>query len=502
MSSKTSKPQRVASAIILVSGTGRSLRVFLVKRAEQLRFFGGYHAFIGGVREPLDGPDDTDGSDHTALRNCAVRELFEETGVLVDPILAAAPPEQLRSARASLLERDATDHEPWVALRAKTDEVRGVREFCRITTPPFAPVRYATAFFIAELPPEQSPEILPGELVDGSWWRPTDALEAWHRGEVEIVPPALILLELLADGDIDAFCERAAATAAGYADGKLHEVRFSPGIVLAPLATETLPPATTTNCLIVGGAERWIVDPASPDTAEQQRLFGLCDSLVSDNGSRIAGILSTHHHPDHVGAIAACCDRFGVEVRGHAVTLDRLPPGCAIGSPLEDGDTIDLGMAPDGSSGWTLEAIFTPGHDRGHLCFRESRYGALIAGDMVSTLSTIIIDPPEGHLQTYMDSLARLASLELSTIYPAHGPAVRNGQKVLERFIAHRLERERKLIAALGSDGRSIEDLVQEVYADTDPRMHPYAARSLCAGLEKLESEQRAIRSGTLWRGA
>src|SRR5690606_27314277 len=109
-----------------------------------------------------------------------------------------------------------------------------------------------------------APDIWPGELVDGRFWSPTAALAAWRSGDLLLVPPVVILLEHLAAAtDFEQFAAAIDATTRGYAAGDLHQVRFSPGIVLAPLRTPTLPPATTTNCYIVGHQRLWIVDPGS-----------------------------------------------------------------------------------------------------------------------------------------------------------------------------------------------------------------------------------------------
>ena len=159
---------------------------------------------------------------------------------------------------------------------------------------------------------------------------------------------------------------------------------------------------------------------------------------------------------------------------------------------LEDGSHIELGTSPDGQPGWHLEAIFTPGHDRGHFCFHESRYGAMVVGDMMSTISTIIIDPPEGHLATYLASLERIAAHEMTTLYPAHGPAVRNGQRLVQKYIRHRRQREATLRKALAEAPGTLEELLPKVYWDADQRLYPFAARSLLAGLQKLAEEGRA----------
>ena len=211
-------------------------------------------------------------------------------------------------------------------------------------------------------------------------------------------------------------------------------------------------------------------------------------------------MIATHHHPDHVGGIAALCEALDLTVRGHQLTLERLPAGCRLGAPIGDGDRIALGRSPDGNPGWELQAIHTPGHDRGHLCFRESRYGAALVGDMLSTISTIIVDPPEGHLATYLASLERLAAAPMTTLYPAHGPAMRDGQRLIKQYLRHRRQREAKLVETLQQGPGTVEDLLPKVYWDADPKLYRFAARSLLAGLEQLAEEGRAEASGGRWR--
>ena len=114
----------------------------------------------------------------------------------------------------------------------------------------------------------------------------------------------------------------------------------------------------------------------------------------------------------------------------------------------------------------------------------------------------LVIDPPEGHMRTYLDSLERLRGLDVGTVYPAHGPATKDGAKLIGYYLRHRAEREETLTRELALGPASVEELVPRVYADTDARMHGYAARSLLAGLEKLEDEGRAVRDGVRWRSA
>lgn len=475
--------------------------MFLVERSPKLRFFGGFWAFPGGVVDAEDrhAPDE---DENTVLSRCGLRELFEETGILLGGIGSDWSDEQRQRLRIDLSQREpsAEGKTQWRrAIEAVEPEaLELVRPLCRITTPPFAPVRYQTHFLHAELPDDARPEVVDGELVRGEMIRPAEALRSWRAGERLIAPPVLFLLQLFAEHDLPELFEAAARETQALADGKLHPVLFVPGIFMAPLATPTLPPATTTNCFLVGGERQYVVDPATYEPEEQQRLFDKMDEVIA-SGARFEGVLVTHHHPDHVGAVAAVSRRYDLPVLAHPITLERLPESVAETRPLNDGDTLDLGTAPDGTKGWTLKAIHTPGHDRGHLCFVESRYRAALVGDMMSTVSTIVIDPPEGHLQTYLDSLNRLLEEPLEMVHPAHGPAHREGHALIRHYLSHRQAREDALAAALNDEPRSIEDLVSDVYSDVDSRLYPLAVRSLLAGLHKLRDEGRALEQGERW---
>ena len=500
---------------MITRGRGRDLEVFLAQRAPQLRFFGGYWAMPGGTVAPEDFAQpggDKPGDDASALQACANRELFEETGLMRHQLEAAhIERDFLRQQRRLLLDHETRDKadrgaSPWPKIVAGAASPPALRTLCRIETPSFAPVRYDTVFFHVPIEGcaagtvDAQPDVWEGELTQGRFWRADEALKSWLSGDLLLVPPVIIVLEKLAAAtDFERFARSIEATAASYRDGALHKVRFSPGIVLAPLKTPTLPPASTTNCCIVGDEELWVVDPGSTDPQEQRRLLDLLATLTTD-GQRVAGVLLTHHHPDHIGGAEALCNALGVAASGHPRTLERIPPTVPRGAALADGARIPLGRSPDGAPGWQLEAIHTPGHDQGHLCFRESRYGAMLAGDMLSTVSTIIISPPEGHLATYLDSLERLRRYPASTLIPAHGPAVRDGHKLIQKFIRHRRQREETLLRALAERPGAVADLLPRVYGDADVRLYSYAARSLQAGLDKLAEEGRATERSGEWR--
>tara|TARA_R110002126_G_scaffold25583_9_gene87533 strand:+ start:2732 stop:4231 length:1500 start_codon:yes stop_codon:yes gene_type:complete len=489
---------RLATATILTTGTETEPRVLLVERSRKLRFFGGYQAFPGGVIDAVD--HDGEPWDALAHRRCAVRECFEEIGVLPTILRDALGPERLADLRAGLL---ADDREALLAFRAILDAhpaaLEGFTDVGVLTTPPFAPVRYRTQFLERRLPSDVQPELQGGELSAWSIEAPHDILRAFAQGERLIAPPVLGLLDVLSRGDLATFRTAARTLCDEHESGRLTRIRNAPGIWMASLATDTIPPATTTNTYLVGESELWIVDPATPHASEQERLFTLLEELVAE-GRKLAGILVTHHHQDHVGAVETTARRFDLTVAAHARTLERLPVTPQRSRELVDGETIELGNAPDGSPDWNLTAYHTPGHDQGHLVFLDSRYRSLIAGDLCSTVSTIVIDPPEGHMQTYLDSLARIRDLDIGLLHPAHGPVAPRGKRLIERYIAHRGEREQRLVDGLSdSEGRGIQALLDSVYPEVDSRIRPVAARSLLAGLQKLQEERRAVLRDDAW---
>lgn len=493
---------RVSTAVLLTRGGGGGLEVYLVRRSERLRFFGGYWAFPGGVVDEgdRDGERESDGTH----RRCGLRELFEETGVLPSAWAASLSDADRRRLRENLV----ADHGPSDAgagFRELADRepsaLAGARPFARLTTPAFAPVRYRTCFVQFELPPGQVPDVWHGELTEGEFAAPGTWLERWRAGELPIAPPVLFLLDMLDGAPLEGFLERAGQRCRESGAGRWHPICSTPGVLMLPLPTVTLPPATTTNCYIVGNERLFVVDPATRDRAAQERLFEFLDERLARPGTERspAGVLVTHHHADHVGAVEAVARRYSCPVYAHPLTLSRLPHEPRDPRALNDGDELPLGTALDGSAGWVLRAYHTPGHDRGHLVFVDSRHGAALAGDLVSTVSSIIIDPPEGHLATYLESLRRMLTVPMGMLHPAHGPVAREGHRVLSAYLEHRAEREAELLAALGRGGGSVGELVADVYRDVSPDLHGFAARSLSAGLEKLAEEQRVVRRGDRW---
>jgi glyoxylase-like metal-dependent hydrolase (beta-lactamase superfamily II) len=307
---------------------------------------------------------------------------------------------------------------------------------------------------------------------------PAALLGAFARAEAVLDPLLLAVARALAAGVPLAEAARRPA-----------RVEPAPGVLVLPLRTPTLPPATHTNCVLVGERELVLIEPATPYPDEQARLRALVDELAAA-GRKVVALALTHHHGDHVAAAAALREWLGVPLCAHAETARRLP-GVPVDRLLGDGD--ELGG---------LRVLHTPGHAPGHLCFLEPRTRTLVAGDMVAGQGTILISPDDdGDMGVYLDSLARLRDLDLHALVPAHGPPSANPRALCAHYLAHRLQRERKLVDALIAAGGSARaaELLPRVYDDTPPAAWPLAALSLEAHLRKLAGEGRTRRQGDLW---
>jgi len=264
--------------------------------------------------------------------------------------------------------------------------------------------------------------------------------------------------------------------------------QVAPAVLRVPLRTPTLPPATHTNCLLVGQRRVVVIEPATPHAAEQRRLDAEIDRVVR-RGGQVVAILLTHHHPDHVGYAAALRDRLGVPLCAHAETAARVTFG--VDRLLPDGETIEL------DDGLAIDAVFTPGHAPGHLVYRERHTGIVHAGDMVAGEGTILIDPTDaGDMAAYLASLERLGTLGARALVPAHGPVLHDPGATVRRYVEHRRMRERKVLAAVGGHGARLGEILAAAYDDTPVLLWPLAARSLDAHLDKLVAEGRVVREG------
>ena len=488
-------PKDAAAVILLRHNTDpNNPEVCWVKRSTKLAFLGGYHAFPGGQRETNDAEarvENCADRERAAMISCAARELFEEVGV----ILARGSQTLTAGQRASLLDDLESKRMSWPELLRHYGLHLDASDFTfvgRWVTPPFAPRRFDTWFFLVNSPAKQLPRVTPdSELESGEWIAARDAYAKWERSEVIAVPPVLHALKTLADGLTDDLVKRFLSVPEAHRE-PTRRIEFHPNYICFPVRTKTLPPATHTNSyLIYTSREILVIDPGSSYEDEQQALAACVAELIAE-GRTVREIILTHVHPDHVAGVNALNDHLEkshgarVAVAAHRSTAESLKRQFPVDRFIEDDEVLSLEGEPDTQ----LRALHTPGHTRGHLCFHDERTGALISGDNIVGFGSVLIDPPEGSMRDYLASLARMRSLRnLTVLFGGHGPAIANPYEKLDEYISHRLQREELILDSVRKAASTPKEIVARVYTDVSPRAHPMAERAVVAHLEKLEAD-------------
>ncbi|MFL6283396.1 MAG: MBL fold metallo-hydrolase, partial [Pyrinomonadaceae bacterium] len=333
-----------AAAVVLVRAGEREPEIFWARRSERMAFQPGFYAFPGGQRDEADADVEVEGAadrETAQMIACAARELFEELGVL-----AARGAELLTKGQISSVLDDMTSGRmSFAELLAHYGlrlDARDFRYAGRWVTPPFSPRRFDTLFFVVECPRKQEPRLLTSEFDTGGWERASEAHARWRRFELMAAPPVMHAVRTLAGGLDEDLTERLLSVPQARRE-PVRRIEFLPGFVCFPVRTPTKPPATTTNCYVVGTRDFVVFDPGSPYDDEQDALFEFVGELI-DEGRALREIVLTHHHPDHVGGVERLREQLGgrVSVAAHRLTAEVLEGSVRVERFIEDGDVIDL----------------------------------------------------------------------------------------------------------------------------------------------------------------
>jgi glyoxylase-like metal-dependent hydrolase (beta-lactamase superfamily II) len=246
---------------------------------------------------------------------------------------------------------------------------------------------------------------------------------------------------------------------------------------------------TGTSSFIVGRGRVAVIDPGPDDPAH---LAALRHAL---RGETVTHVLVTHSHADHSPLAARLKAETGAAVlafgaaetaSGDALRLDAgIDHGFAPDERLRDGETLS-------GPGWTLDAVFTPGHMSNHMCFALREEQSLFSGDHVMFWATSVIAPPEGRMGDYLNSLRKLLDRDDKYYHSAHGPGRRDPLPFVRGLLSHRRMREAAIQQRLRSGDRHAKEIVAALYADIDPRLHGAAALSVRAHLEHLVEQGQA----------
>jgi endoribonuclease LACTB2 len=485
---------RRAACIVLYRGGPAEPEILLTRRAATLSFLGGFDALPGGSVDPVDERASLPGDTHedATFRSAALRELFEETGVLLARGAAALGAHERTRLRRRLVDDHGRSWADMITQHKLEPDANALLPMGRWVTPPYTPVRFDAQYYAAELPDGQTADIWPGELTHGVWVTATEALARHQRGELFITYPVLETLRRIAQARGDLLEASRLMGARGYVTYPHAGGEVIAGVYMAPGRTPTLPPATHTNTYILGGEDLVLVDPATPYEDDQRGLLAFIDHLQGSVG-KLREVWLTHHHHDHVGAVQLVRERYGVPVAAHPLTAEALGDDLKVDRLIDEGTSTTLRITPGMDATWT--ALHTPGHTRGHLCFYEQRLGSLLSGDLVLGYGTVLVAPPDGNMRQYMASLARLLPMRLGFVFPAHGPPIAAAHHKIREYIAHRTMREDAIVGALRTGPLTAAEIVPRVYSDINQAAWSLAELNVRAHLEKLEEERRVAQN-------
>ena len=543
---------RPAATLILVRDASAGMEVFMIRRTQAAAFMGGAHVFPGGgvdagdasaeLAAHCEGLDDAEASrllgverGGLAYWTAALRECFEEAGLLLAHDAEGSYADLNDAERLQVFAQWRESVRAGRATLADLCREHGLRlaagrlaYYSHWITQPGRPRRYDTRFFVAEAPSAQTASHDNSETVDHLWIQPDEALARHQRGEIQLVFPTIKTLESIAGFDTAAallafarsprkmptMAPRTANSAEGkkllvpgdyaYAEvGRLDPaglghasceivpgtvVQLSPKVrrITAPNPGFMTGPGTNTYLLGAGG-DIAVIDPGPAIDAH-------VEAVLAAAGARLRWILVTHTHTDHSPAAALLKARTGAELMGMPPPpFERQDQSFRPDRVLADGERIDL-------AGCMLRVIHAPGHASNQLCYLLEEERLLFTGDHVMQGSTVVINPPDGDMRVYLDSLRRLQREYLAWFAPGHGFLMDKPQEALERLLIHRLTRENKVLNALRAAGEvALEQLLPAVYDDVSARLYPVASRSLLAHLIKLKDEGRLRESHGRW---
>ncbi len=538
---------RAAATLALTRDTVNGLEVLLLQRTWDAVFLPGYYVFPGGAVDDadatcgpwLDGHDDQSASDVLGLEDggisymvAAIRECFEEAGLLLalttdgdelpgdHPALGQGPDALARGdiTLAQLCEQHG--------LILPLDRLAYLSHW---VTPPGPPRRFDTRFFVAAAPADQTPAHDGVETIDHVWLTPAQALADHRSGRRLFGSPTLRTLRRLAD-----YPDTRTLLAATHArppepdsrepwpalrDGQVQiiepgmaayaEVRkldperrgiarcqiipgdpvaLGPGVYRLTAPNPGVMTGPGTNTYVLGEPGHYtVIDPGPDDDQHLERLLAFTSGAVRQ-------VLVTHTHRDHSPGARRLAHETGARL---------------LGMPAPDGPAQDTGFSPDqvlwdgqqiATAVGTLNVLHTPGHASNHLCYLLLPQAMLFSGDHIMQGSTVVINPPDGDMMAYLESLVRLLDEDIRFIAPGHGFLIDQPHAVVDFLTTHRLARERKVVHALKTHGpASLNDLTPHAYDDVPTAIHGVASRSLLAHLIKLEADRRARQINGVW---
>ena len=541
---RTAAAVRPAATVLLLRDGPNGLEVLMTRRSATASFAPGAYVFPGGGIDAADAQAHpharrraTQSDLHLTQAIAAIRESFEELGIL---LARHANGQMANTADIAALDRQASGDKfaSQCAARGLTLAADEVFVLAHWITDRDLPRRFDVPFLVARMPDAQTPVADEKEQFEPVWVRPADALSRHEAGDFFIIFPTIRTLERLQHyATVDSVlaacaseqpwftsCPRAGWLAGQEMRYMEHEQPFGelaltcpdgqiahhldwqsdqPVLFLKNVQRLTAPnpgvmTGPGTNSYLVGDPDTGYaaIDPGPADPEHLDRVWRAA-------GGNIRYIVCTHSHPDHspgAAPLQALCAQHGHTPP--VLGLSSQPTARAHSSFTPDRELTDgelLVLQGNGTT-HTLRVLHTPGHAANHLCLVLEEDGLLFSGDHVLNGSTTVIDPPDGNMADYLNSLDKLLAAceqdRIEFILPAHGYVLGNlwdeahdARTCITHLKNHRLKREAKILGVMQKQPNgSMDDWVQLAYDDVPPRLWPVAMRSLLAHVERIRS--------------
>jgi recombination protein RecT len=536
-------PLLSAATVLLLRDSPQGIEVLMTRRSLTASFAPGAYVFPGGGIDRFDAQAHaqakrraTQSDEQLTEALAAIRESWEEMGIL----LAHPADKALEAMAQGKLSREANDSERFyrdVQAAGLTLAGDAVFTLARWITDRDIPKRFDVPFLVARMPEGQHPVADETEQFEPCWVRPADALERHLQGNFFIIYPTIRTLERLQgfrsveavlaacrnEKPLWVSCPRSALMEGKehrlmeheHAYGELemvtpdgqmvHELSWQhrqPRPLLKNLSRLTannshFMTGPGTNTYIVGTADSGfiVVDPG-PWGEHDTESHAHIDRLMQATGGHIQAIVCTHSHSDHSPAARPLQERVqaatGTKPLIHGLqSAPTARPGCDFTPdvPMQHGQMLTL----NGPITTRLQAVHTPGHAANHVCLVMLEDGVLLSGDHILNGSTTVIDPPDGDMTQYLDSLDVLErtcdELAIRYIAPAHGYVLGDAAQCIRYMRGHRLKREAKVQAAMQAiPGGDLPDWLPLAYDDVPQQLWPVAMRSLTAHVQRLQA--------------
>lgn len=255
-------------------------------------------------------------------------------------------------------------------------------------------------------------------------------------------------------------------------------MEIAPGIHDIPIGLDAKLGPLAPKVYLVTGREGAVIDAGYGDNECMDNLVKYVDTFPN---LKLAYVIITHAHPDHISGATGIQRRTGASIVLHSAEKTDIP----IDKIVEEGESISLG-------GIDLEVIHTPGHNPGHICLYIRHDRIMFTGDHVLSSTTTALQPPWGDMAQYIDSLRKLLDYDIDLMLPSHGPPITEPRQRIEYLIQHRLEREEQVVELLGSGKGTVKEIVSEIYPELTGFLYVVALGQVSAHLVKLEQEGRA----------